>query len=119
MDSTMIEVLIKWDVLVWRDLDGLYEFSPSAQEPIRDLAVWQWLRSDLMNHMELTEEEERDMGHSQYVERTMTFEVEVEHNGSKALGATCHTVCPNFVKGWIEKEAMKQYEKEALCTSSS
>ena len=58
--------------------------------------------------------------------RTFEFEVEVFYKetaeGLKASRAVCHTVAPEYVKGWVEVEAMKQFnqqQKEALCSTKT
>ena len=113
MDSLMMEIETKWEVLVGRDEYGQYVFDPNAvfNMPL-SWPVWDWVRNDLKNHIDLTEEEESSMAISQYVERTVAFEVEVEYSGSKATNATCQTECPNFVKAWVEKEAMRKFNDE-------
>jgi hypothetical protein len=112
MDSMMMEIETKWEVLAERDYYRNYEFTPMIRCRIEDDRVWEWIRDDLRNHMDLTEEEERHMGLDQYVDRIVSFEVEVEYYGSKATGATCQTECPNFVKAWVEKEAMRKFNDE-------
>lgn len=112
MDSVMMEIETKWEVYVKRHY-GYYEFDPQFifNFPL-PFGIWAWMQADLCNRMELTEEEERDMALSQYVDRVVSFEVEVEYHGSKATGATCQTECPNFVKAWVEQEAMRKFNDE-------
>lgn len=69
--------------------------------------IRKWIECEIVKSFDLTEREAREKVKS--LTRTYEFEVEVEHDGEKALSATCHTQCPNFVKGWIEQEAMKKF----------
>lgn len=112
MDSTMVDVDTKWEILVERDQYRQFEYTPMSRSRIHDDRVWTWLKTYLSHNVDLTEEEERDMKHSQYIDRTLSFEVKVEHRDGMATGATCQTVLPKmpeFVKAWLELEAMRQF----------
>jgi hypothetical protein len=56
----------------------------------------------------------QEVGMQESTIKKIEFEVEVEyrtHGGKRIpVTATCHTVCPNFVKAWVEKEAMREFQ---------
>lgn len=112
MDSIIIEVKTEWEILVERDCFGDYSFNPLPCLKVNKKQVHEWIVVDLICNTVLTTEEEASMAHSQYIDRTVTFEVEVRYVDDKAVDAECQTICPNFVKAWVEQEAIKQFNDE-------
>ena len=120
MDSCMVDVRIMYDVYVtWREKSWV---------DVTQVDVWGempahircMLEAQLMSDFIPTDEEWHDMYES--CTRSIGFEVEVDYivqvDGSlKAKNATCQTVeiggkeIPGFLKGWLEKKAMKMVEK--------
>lgn len=76
--------------------------------------VAQWIEWSVVKSFTRTQEEV-DMGWLT-CPRKVVFEVDVVMVDGKIKDATCQTVCPNFVKAWVEQEAMKQVtvEKEVV-----
>ena len=74
--------------------------------------IRKWIECEIVKSFDITDKEAREKVKS--LIRTYEFEVEIEHNGERAVSAICHTECPNFVKGWIEQEAMKKFKLEEV-----
>lgn len=72
--------------------------------------IRKWIEMEIIRFFDLTDKEAEHKVKN--LTRTYEFEVEIEHNGTRAVSATCQTECPNFVKAWIEKEAMKKFDLE-------
>lgn len=123
MKSHMMEVIIDVEIMVEYDVYHNKEFVPIIYNMELPYEVNKWIKQDVLRGFNTTDEEENM--HYNRVERSVGFEVEVEYkemaDGSReATDAICHTICPNFVKAWIENEAMKQFNKEhESCMNSS
>lgn len=74
------------------------------------LSVSQWIEWSVKKSFVRTEEEVA-MGWVT-CPRKVVFEVDVTVDGDTIKDATCQTVCPAFVKAWVELEAMKQIKIE-------
>jgi hypothetical protein len=116
MDSQMTYVPVTVHVTVTKTMRHGLDFYASTVGCHAPKDIRKWIESEVERSFELSMEEEHDM--ENLCERTLEFEVEVvyresEGEGQKAVSATCQTVCPNFVKAWVETEAMKQFNKEA------
>lgn len=78
--------------------------------------VLSWIEHDIASSFEPTQQEWKDM--INYTTRKIEFEVEVEYTEQadgfvKPTNATLQTQgCPNYVKAWLECEAMHQFTKE-------
>ena len=108
MNSNIHEITIP--VMVHKQQTMRYglDFDAQVIDHLIPINVRQWIESGIMKEFQTTHEEDKYMEY--LCERKMVFEVEVEYTpAGQAKGATCHTVCPNFVKAWVEKEAMKQF----------
>lgn len=112
MNSLMVYVPAEVEVTVINTmLDGLdfYISTRGCQAP-KD--VRKWIEGEVWRTFELSWEEEQEM--ENLVMRKLEFEVELwyKEDTMKAKTATCQTECPNFVKAWVEQEAMNQFNKE-------
>lgn len=118
MESIMKEVELEWEIHVEFDLYGdchpfMVQQNQWIPQQVRD-----WMVSDLMSHFQLHDDERWPM--IEYTTtRTVTYEVEVRYTevaGVKtAKSATCQTeYIPNFVKGWVESQAMTEFNNNPL-----
>lgn len=122
MDSCTVEVIIMFGFSVrWA---SPYDYVISCVDVWNDMPslTRSMLEAHLLNDIQLTDKEHWNMYES--CVRSIGFEVEVDYvvqaDGSiKAKNATLQTVFdgPNYVKGWLEQEAMKMVEKEVPCAS--
>ena len=122
MDSRTVEVIIMFGFSVrWA---SPYDYAISCVDVWNDMPSLTrgMLEAHLLNDIQLTDKEHWNMYES--CVRSIGFEVEVDYvvqaDGSiKAKNATLQTVFdgPNYVKGWLEQEAMKMVEKEVPCAS--
>ena len=115
MDSQMVYLPITVHVTVTNTMRYGLDFYASTVGCQAPKDVRSWIEADVEKRFELSFEEEHTM--ENICERKLEFEVEVryresEGEGQKAVSATCQTVCPMFVKAWVEMEAMKQFNKE-------
>ena len=120
MDSLMIYIPVEAEVTVTKTMRYGLDFYVSRVYTALPKAVDKWIVEEVEGHFELSEEEEDMM--EQLCMRKVEFEVEVWYreteSGLKPSSAKCHTVCPGFVRGWVELEAMKQFTKEHECQSN-
>lgn len=124
MESIMHEVEIEWEIHVEFDLYGdchpfMVQQNQWIPQQVRD-----WMVSDLMSYFQLNDDERWPM--IEYTTmRTVTYEVEVRYTevaGVKtAKSATCQTShtqsgasVPNYVKGWVESQAMTEFNQNTL-----
>lgn len=114
MDSQFIDIPITCEITRLSDCYGNYDYviTPITRVP-DDVYAWAW--KACYRDRYIAEGWDPFMEQQQV---TIRLEVEVEHDGRKVRGVTCHTECPNFIKAWAEIEARKQWEKEHVCTSS-
>ena len=111
MDSMMVYVPVEVTMYVLHFSHGI-ELTGAYFDTKRPKEITEWLYEDTARHFELTDEEERDM--ENLVTRKLEFEVEVWYKEETMIAktATCQTECPNFVKAWVEQEAIRQFNKE-------
>lgn len=115
----MYEMPIEWEIHVEFDIYG--NVSPYILNPQNEWIpqhVRDWMVGDVIGHYEPHPDERWPM--IEYTTmRTITYEVEVRYTevaGVKtAKSATCQTeFIPNFVKGWIESQAMTEFNNNPL-----
>lgn len=121
MDSLVLEVTIPVEVHKKQTMRYGLEFAAQVSHKI-PMWIRQWIEQHIEKHFEMTHEEEKHMEYT--CERKMVFEVEVWYTDRQgkdvAVSASCHTECPGFVKGWVEQEAMKQFnQKETSCVKQN
>ena len=110
MDSVMVTVAIEYEVWFYTSFGGIRHASEvRCLTPVFEVLqnkilidTWPLLRETLTQEDYMRES----------VLKKLEFEVLVEYyekDGKRIpVNASCQTICPPFVGGWVEQEAMKQ-----------